>query len=69
MALAKECDRCGKYYKGNHHHYDLFQASVHVGFQYIWDDGSSGLVVDLCDECQAALESFMKMEGGEDEKA
>ena len=52
MARANKCDRCGKLYERrvNNDAYKVKKVLVHYSEEYI----------DLCSECQEALEKFMK---------
>lgn len=62
MANAKRCDRCGSFYRNNKFNTNLYNTCAIDGFKYTWSDGDTGERIDLCDECQAALDKFMKME-------
>lgn len=58
MANAKICDRCGMYYVRTR---DLKK------YHLIQLDDMRRLDVDLCPDCQKALEKFMGKEGTTDE--
>ena len=69
MAKAKRCDRCGKYYVENSYRTGLLNKDLFiVGFRYIWNDGDTGSIIDLCDDCQAKLDKFMEMDENERSK-
>ena len=67
MALAKQCDLCGKFYKP----YNLYSASdTKVNAMYLAsrsDDDSryyTNARYDLCPECMLALKEFIESRGG-----
>lgn len=63
MALAKKCDRCGKYYDGNKK-YDLHNYEKVDGIRF-----TSGVYqsrrMDICDDCLSGLRSYLNIKEGE----
>ena len=57
MADAKKCDRCENFYEGNHiQTVVIFKNPMQNGYGY------SGDLMDLCPDCQAALEKWIARE-------
>ena len=60
MAMAKICDRCGKYYR----HYSEVNKSLYNGIRKTktCQNGSLdyvGEIIDLCPECMDEFNNFM----------
>ena len=55
MANAKECDRCGKFYRDN--------TKPSYGVSY-WNGVAWNNMKDLCPECEASLEMWYKHPDG-----
>ena len=59
MAIARKCDRCGKFYE----YYPKGNKVQHNGVQRIYititGDYDSGKQCDLCPECMKAFDEFM----------
>ena len=57
MAMAKKCDRCGKFYEKNlEKHKNGFAL---IGVCFVDSKGQSVGDRDLCDECIAKFKRFM----------
>lgn len=64
MALAKKCDRCGKFYE---HYTAVNQTGAYNAVGKIrrllnGAIGSCDTAIDLCPDCMAAFEKFIKDE-------
>ena len=64
MALAKKCDRCGKFYE---QYTAVNQTGVYNAVSKIrrFPNGTIGsfdTAIDLCPDCMAAFEKFIKDE-------
>lgn len=54
MAIAKKCDRCGKYYDKNIEH------KQNINGRLYYEDGMCFTIFkDLCDECLEELHMFL----------
>ena len=65
MALAKKCDRCGKFYE----HYPKGNKSQSNAIRKVQKDDTGGTVnafanwvIDLCPECMNSFEKWLKNE-------
>lgn len=56
MADAKKCDRCGRFYSLHDKDISVFKVG-HRNHHGIF------LAIDLCEECQEALDAFMSFGG------
>lgn len=59
MANAKQCDRCGKFYKNNKL---LSDKGLFISQIYTASNDTILEKFDLCDECILKLHNFMKGE-------
>ena len=58
MAIARKCDRCGKYYdKNKKYGYDLVMGTV-IGLRFETLQGFNSSRIDLCDECLGKIISW-----------
>lgn len=59
MAIARKCDRCGKYYDENKkYRYDLGMGTV-MGLRFETLNGVDSSRIDLCDECLGKIKEFL----------
>ena len=59
MAIAKKCDRCGKYYDENKkYRYNLVMETV-IGLRFETLEGFNSSRIDLCDECLGKIKNFL----------
>lgn len=59
MAIARKCDRCGKYYDENKkYRYDLVMKAV-IGLRFETLEGFNSSRIDLCDECLGKIKEFL----------
>lgn len=59
MAIARKCDRCGKYYDENKkYRYNLVMETV-IGLRFETLEGSNSSRIDLCDECLGKIKNFL----------
>lgn len=57
MAIARKCDRCGKYYDENKK-YNLVIGTV-IGLRFETLEGFNSSRIDLCDECLGKIKNFL----------
>ena len=59
MAIARKCDRCGKYYDENKKdRYNLVMGTV-IGLRFETLEGFNSSRIDLCDECLGKIKNFL----------
>lgn len=60
MAIAKKCDRCGKYYDKNTEHKQNINGRLYYedGMRFTVDELNTDFK-DLCDECLDKLHMFL----------
>ena len=59
MAIARKCDRCGKYYDENKkYRYNLVMGTV-IGLRFETLEGFNSSRIDLCDECLGKIKNFL----------
>ena len=59
MAIARKCDRCGKYYEENKkYRYNLVMGTV-IGLRFETLEGFNSSRIDLCDECLGKIKNFL----------
>lgn len=56
MAMARKCDRCGKYYDRNEKY--VFGREYALGLRFESSNNYSDRI-DLCDECQEKIKEFL----------
>ena len=59
MAMARKCDRCGKYYDENSKYAcGLGRAQV-IGLRFETLNGNYSIKIDLCDECLGKVKELL----------
>lgn len=53
MAIARKCDRCGKFYEDSSTRKHYINAFIYQGILM------GDRMIDLCDECSAQLKAFI----------
>ena len=58
MAIARKCDRCGKYYDENKKYVCGFAMETVIWLRFETLSGNSSRI-DLCDECLGKIKEFL----------
>lgn len=59
MAIARKCDRCGKYYDENKKYRDELGMGTVIGLRFETLKGFNSSRIDLCDECLGKIKNFL----------
>lgn len=64
MAIAKKCDRCGKFYEVYNKKEDNININKIMSFNiYCNTNYFNNVPIDLCPECKDSFNSWFKKEG------
>ena len=59
MAIARKCDRCGKYYDENKKYVFGLAMGTVIGLRFETLNGNNSSRIDLCDECLGKIKEFL----------